>query len=114
MIEASERLKTELEKHIPVCNWGCNLCLALREGIKHIEKLENLLNPIPEEANLRYFRALKGLTQAKLAQRASVSIRTISMIENNPYINTHQDIKRRVLHAIGLDWSDRNRIWRTT
>lgn len=58
---------------------------------------------------LAEIRRARGLTQYRLASRARVAPETVSNIERG--IQPRQDTKRKLLRALGMEWSDRDSVF---
>lgn len=58
---------------------------------------------------LREFRENALMTQAELAQKARVALRTIHSMEKG--IASRQDTKRKVLSALGMEWARRAEVF---
>ena len=62
-------------------------------------------------ANLvRFYREERGFTQARLAARSGVSLRTIRNVESGT-MEPRMDSKRKILLALGLRFEDSHRVF---
>ncbi len=58
---------------------------------------------------VREFRENRLMTQAQLARKAKVALRTIHSVEKG--MNCRMDTKRKILLALGLRFEDRDRVF---
>ena len=66
----------------------------------------NQVQPNPVQPNrVREMREHRLMTQAQLARKARVALRTIHSVEKG--MNCRMDTKRKILEALGLKPSDR-------
>ncbi len=59
--------------------------------------------------SLKKLRAAAGMTQEELADRAGISVRTVSDVERGLRTAVHGDTARRLASALGLGKDDRAR-----
>ncbi len=58
---------------------------------------------------VREFRENKLMTQAQLARKAKVALRTIHSVEKG--MNCRMDTKRKILLALGLSFEDKDQVF---
>ena len=58
---------------------------------------------------VREFREDRLMTQAQLAKKARVALRTIHSVEKG--MNCRMDTKRKILLALGLRFEDKDQVW---
>jgi DNA-binding XRE family transcriptional regulator len=58
---------------------------------------------------VRELRENKLMTQAQLARKAKVALRTIHSVEKG--MNCRMDTKRKILLALGLSFEDKDRVF---
>ncbi len=61
---------------------------------------------------VRELRENKLMTQAQLARKAKVALRTIHSVEKG--MNCRMDTKRKILLALGLSFEDKDRVFPPT
>ncbi|MEE9386405.1 MAG: helix-turn-helix domain-containing protein [Nannocystaceae bacterium] len=61
--------------------------------------------------HLREYRRALSLTQAQLAKKSGVSEHTICNYETERHGGQRNDVRRKVLVALGLTWAERERVW---
>ncbi len=67
----------------------------------------------PRESNrVRELRENKLMTQAQLARKAKVALRTIHSVEKG--MNCRMDTKRKILLALGLRFEDKDLVFPST
>lgn len=62
-----------------------------------------------QENRVRELREDKLMTQAQLARKAKVALRTIHSVEKG--MNCRMDTKRKILIALGLRFEDKNMVF---
>jgi DNA-binding XRE family transcriptional regulator len=60
---------------------------------------------------VRELREDRLMTQAQLAKKARVALRTIHSVEKG--MNCRMDTKRKILLALGLRFEDKDQVWPT-
>jgi DNA-binding XRE family transcriptional regulator len=76
---------------------------------------QTTLHPTPEEPvhnRVRELRENKLMTQAQLARKAKVALRTIHSVEKG--MNCRMDTKRKILLALGLRFEDKDLVFPPT
>ena len=58
---------------------------------------------------IRQLREDRLMTQAQLAKKACVALRTIQSVEKG--MNCRMDTKRKILLALGLRFEDKDQVW---
>ncbi|HIF91564.1 MAG TPA: XRE family transcriptional regulator [Myxococcales bacterium] len=58
---------------------------------------------------VREFREDKLMTQAQLARKAKVALRTIHSVEKG--LNCRMDTKRKILLALGMSFEDKDQVF---
>ncbi len=67
----------------------------------------------PRELNrVRELRENKLMTQAQLARKAKVALRTIHSVEKG--MNCRMDTKRKILLALGMSFEDKDQVFPPT
>ena len=69
---------------------------------------QSSLRPI-QQNRVRELRENRLMTQAQLARKAKVALRTIHSVEKG--MNCRMDTKRKILLALGLRFEDKDRVF---
>ena len=78
--------------------------------MEHMSFTESMDDKQPRKRNrVRELRENKLMTQAQLAKKAKVALRTIHSVEKG--MNCRMDTKRKILLALGLKVQDKNKIF---
>jgi DNA-binding XRE family transcriptional regulator len=65
--------------------------------------------PMRKRNRVRELREDRLMTQAQLAKKARVALRTIHSVEKG--MNCRMDTKRKILLALGLRFEDKDQVW---
>ena len=65
--------------------------------------------PARKRNRVRELREDRLMTQAQLAKKARVALRTIHSVEKG--MNCRMDTKRKILLALGLRFEDKDQVW---
>ena len=68
-----------------------------------------LSDELTQENRVRELREDRLMTQAQLARKAKVALRTIHSVEKG--MNCRMDTKRKILIALGLRFEDKNMVF---
>ncbi len=66
-------------------------------------------NPRAQKNRVRELRENRLMTQAQLARKAKVALRTIHSVEKG--MNCRMDTKRKILLALGLRFEDKDQVF---
>jgi DNA-binding XRE family transcriptional regulator len=66
-------------------------------------------HPMRKRNRVRELREDRLMTQAQLAKKARVALRTIHSVEKG--MNCRMDTKRKILLALGLRFEDKDQVW---
>ena len=78
--------------------------------MEHMGFTEQMDDGHPRKRNrVRELRENKLMTQAQLAKKARVALRTIHSVEKG--MNCRMDTKRKILEALGLSLEDRVKVF---
>ena len=80
------------------------------DGIEIARRMEQgLSEEAGQENRVRELREDRLMTQAQLARKARVALRTIHSVEKG--MNCRMDTKRKILIALGLRFEDKNTVF---
>jgi DNA-binding XRE family transcriptional regulator len=78
--------------------------------MEHMSFQENTDDKQPRKRNrVRELRENKLMTQAQLAKKAKVALRTIHSVEKG--MNCRMDTKRKILLALGMRFEDKDQVF---
>jgi DNA-binding XRE family transcriptional regulator len=77
--------------------------------MEHMQVNEFGQEPKRMRNRVREFREDRLMTQAQLAKKARVALRTIHSVEKG--MNCRMDTKRKILLALGLRFEDKDQVW---
>ncbi len=78
--------------------------------MEHMSFTESMDDKQPRKRNrVRELRENKLMTQAQLAKKAKVALRTIHSVEKG--MNCRMDTKRKILIALGMRFEDKDQVF---
>ena len=78
--------------------------------MEHMSFTESMDDKQPRKRNrVRELRENKLMTQAQLAKKARVALRTIHSVEKG--MNCRMDTKRKILIALGMRFEDKDQVF---
>ncbi len=78
--------------------------------MEHMSLHESMDDKQPRKRNrVRELRENKLMTQAQLAKKAKVALRTIHSVEKG--MNCRMDTKRKILLALGMRFEDKDQVF---
>jgi DNA-binding XRE family transcriptional regulator len=78
--------------------------------MEHMDLHESMDDKQPRKRNrVRELRENKLMTQAQLAKKAKVALRTIHSVEKG--MNCRMDTKRKILLALGMRFEDKDQVF---
>jgi DNA-binding XRE family transcriptional regulator len=77
--------------------------------MEHTDANQSTQEPKRMRNRVREFREDRLMTQAQLAKKARVALRTIHSVEKG--MNCRMDTKRKILLALGLRFEDKDQVW---
>ena len=78
--------------------------------MEHMSFTEQMDDKQPRKRNrVRELRENKLMTQAQLAKKAKVALRTIHSVEKG--MNCRMDTKRKILLALGMRFEDKDQVF---
>jgi DNA-binding XRE family transcriptional regulator len=78
--------------------------------MEHMSFTEQMDDKQPRKRNrVRELRENKLMTQAQLAKKAKVALRTIHSVEKG--MNCRMDTKRKILIALGMRFEDKDQVF---
>ncbi len=78
--------------------------------MEHMSFAESMDDKQPRKRNrVRELRENKLMTQAQLAKKAKVALRTIHSVEKG--MNCRMDTKRKILIALGMRFEDKDQVF---
>jgi DNA-binding XRE family transcriptional regulator len=93
-----------------LCEGGSRTDLEELHAMEHTSFEEHMDDSKPRKRNrVRELRENKLMTQAQLAKKAKVALRTIHSVEKG--MNCRMDTKRKILLALGMRFEDKDQVF---
>ena len=83
-------------------------CVCARGAKQGVDGMESN-NPRTQKNRVRELRENRLMTQAQLARKAKVALRTIHSVEKG--MNCRMDTKRKILLALGMRFEDKDYVF---